>query len=327
MAFTPSFIGAFGAYCAEKLDLPYVIQYGSDLEDYADLYKPATLAGVLGAPILAPYFLKMSIRRTLKYWRGFLVRPSGSSYFRYVGRHMLLPLHEQADLIVATSEKTAGRLRSWPIKQNIVAIPTGVDALPDNPDFQKHFRNKYHLKKDDELVLYVGRMSAEKNLERLISSFELLAARRPKLKLLMVGDFQHRWKLERRARAGNFSERIIFTGRIDRQDLGAVYDLADVFVFPSLTDCQALVLNEAAHAGLPTVWCDDDSLNPVLKDGISGLRAKDDDADLAAKIEKILDNPKLAKRLAAGAKGLADDYTEDKQTEKLIDCLIKLTSY
>lgn len=326
VAFTPTFIGGFGAYCAQRLGIPYVIQYGTDLEAYAELYKPATIGGIVAAPIMAPYLLRMSPRQTLAYWRGFLRGGRNETYLTAVTRHMLSGLHASADLVIATSEKIADKLRRWPIDQTIEVIPTGVDGLPASPAFKRTFMNKFNLSTHDELVLYAGRMSAEKNLEKLIEAFNLLAAERPQAKLLMVGDFQHRWKLEAKAAQTDYPERIIFTGRVDRAELGSIYELADVFAFPSVTDCQALVINEAAHAGLPIVWCDVPGLNPVLSDDVSGLQAKDDAADFAAKLTNVLEDKKLRAKLAAGARRRASIYSEQSQTNQLAAALARLVN-
>lgn len=324
VAFTPTFIGGFGAYCARRLDIPYVIQYGTDLEAYASMYKPATIGGIAAAPIMAPYLLGMSARETLAYWRGFFGGGKNEPYLTAVSRHMLSGLHAKTDLVVATSEKIAGKLRRWPIEQAIVVIPTGVDALPADDAFKKSFMHQYSLSSDDEIILYAGRMSAEKNLEMLIDAFVYLAASRPKAKLLLVGDFQHRWKLEAKAAKTSQAARIIFTGSVARQELGAVYGLADVFAFPSMTDCQALVINEAAHAGLPMVWCDDPSLNPILKNAVTGLQADNDKADFGAKLALILENAKLSQKLSKGARKEAAKFSESRQTAKLEGQLTQL---
>ena len=323
VAFTPSLIGVLGAYVSKGLGIPYVIQYGTDMEHYSDLYKPTTIAGILASAPLGPYLLKLGLSDTFSYLKGFIItkRKKGESYYRYITRHGLEALHRQAAAVIATSDKIAHNLRQWSIEQNIQTIPTGVDAIPVDANFKEYFSKKYGLKKADQTVLYVGRMSSEKNLELLIDAFEDVALARPNAKLLMVGDFQHRWKLEKKAADTNYRERIIFTGQVKREELGAVYALADLFAFPSLTDCQALVLNEAAHAGLPLVWCDCEDLNLVLRDKVSGLASKNDKADFAAKLIQVLSDDKLAKKLGDGARVLANRSTEAKQTRKLADLL------
>ena len=318
LAFTPSQIGAFGAYCSAKLDTPYIIQYGTDMEEYAELYKTTTIVGILGSMLLAPYLLKMGLGESWKFFGGYFIKPDKKlSYYKSITRHILSALHLHSQVVIATSEKIAKKLEAWPIKQNVEVIPTGVNQLPTDKNYKIYFANKYGLHADDEIILYAGRLSVEKNLNLLIDSFELVAQKRPRSKLLLVGDFQYRQNLEQKTSQSAFKERIIFTGQIERNELGSVYELGTVFAFPSITDCQALVLNEAAHAGLPLVWCDEQSLNSVLKDGLSGLQARNNKNDFASKILKILNDKKLKNKLGAGANKLAQDYTEAKQTKKL----------
>jgi 1,2-diacylglycerol 3-alpha-glucosyltransferase len=324
VGFTPSYIGGFGYYCAKRLDIPYLIHYGTDLENYGELYKSTTIGGMIGAPILAPYLLGMGFSEWLHYFFGMFRSSDNEAYFSSVCRHMMLPLHKRTAAVIATSDKIANKLKTWPIEQNISVIPTGVNNLPLDQNFKKYFADKYGLTLNDEIILYAGRLSVEKNLDLLIAAFAKIAVTRPKAKLLLVGDFQYRHNLEQQAKETGFSDRIIFSGQVDRADLGSVYALGDVFAFPSLTDCQALVLNEAAHAGLPLVWCDTDSLNPVLEDEVSGLKAEANKEDMAQKLDRILSDDRLAKRLSDGAKAKASAFTEKKQTDKIEELLKEL---
>ncbi len=317
MSFTPSIVGAFGAYCSNKLNIPLVLHYSTDLEEYAELYKLATVGGVLGSAFLAPYFLKMNVNEALNFYKGEVIRRDHKdSYYKYVTRHIISSLHSRADLVITTSKKMENKLKSWPVQQKIETIATGVDPLPQNQDFKKYFAKKFELESEDEVILYAGRLSIEKNLDLLLDAFELVAASRPKAKLLLVGDFQYRHNLEEKASRSSYKDRIIFAGQVQRDELGAVYTIADVFAFPSLTDCQALVLNEAALSGLPLVWCDED-LNEVLIDDKTGYRSSNDPTDFAQKLEEILSQPKLKSELGHNAKSEAEKYSEKRQTEKL----------
>lgn len=321
VAYTPVFVGGFGVYCSKKLHIPYVMQYGTDMESYAALYKPATLGGIVGAVLLAPYLLKMTASETWDFYKGYFASRNKQSFYSFAARHMMIPIHRHSSAVVATSEKIAEKLAQWPIKQKVTVIQTGVDPLPVEKNATQKFAREYKIKSSDEIILYVGRLSAEKNIELLITAFDHIAGARPNAKLLLVGDFQHRKTLENLASKSNYADRIIFAGKVKRTDLGSIYALGDIFAFPSVTDCQALVLNEAASAGLPLVWCDSEKLNPVLKSRVSGLQAKNIAADFAEKINQILSNKDLRTRLGAGAKKLASDYTEVAQTKKLVELL------
>jgi glycosyltransferase involved in cell wall biosynthesis len=101
--------------------------------------------------------------------------------------------------------------------------------------------------------------------------------------------------------------------------------VADVFVFPSLTDTQAIVLNEAAHAGLPFVWIDSD-LNAVLQDSKTGFQAQNTPASFAREVTKLLADKDLRVQFGRQSRTVAQKMTEAKQTKKmanLLDALVE----
>ncbi len=100
--------------------------------------------------------------------------------------------------------------------------------------------------------------------------------------------------------------------------MGSVYKAADLFAFPSLTDTQGLVLNEAANAGLPLVTATDD-MNEIIQDKVNGFVVGNSASAFAKSFAKILDDVDLYKSMAAQSKKIAKKYTEKKQTEILVD--------
>src|SRR5690606_38987321 len=109
--------------------------------------------------------------------------------------------------------------------------------------------------------LFVGRINREKGVDLLFSAFGRVAAARPQAKLLLVGArYETRWYTGLMRDLGPaVAQRVIWVGEQPADVVAAAYGLADVFAFPSRTDTQALVLQEAAHAGVPAVLAD-----PVL---------------------------------------------------------------
>ncbi|HEX5447601.1 MAG TPA: glycosyltransferase [Candidatus Saccharimonadales bacterium] len=322
--FTPSLIGGLGAHIALKLGIPYVVQYGTDMEAYAEDYKLTTIVGVVGAALFVPHFYRLGWRGGLQFYKN-LIKSFGPGFYRSAARAMMSPLHQKAAAIIAISDKTAAQISRWPLKQRIATIPTGVDVIRKNPVATKRFKKAFGIQAKDQVVLYAGRLSVEKNLDKLIDTFELVAKTNPRAKLLLAGDFQYRKHLQNRAASLPCGDRIIFCGQIERRLMGCVYALAEVFVFASTTDCQAIVLNEAAQAGLPLVWCDSANLNPVLKDGVSGLQAENSAPDLAAKITELLKSETLRSTYGRQAKKLARRYGEAAQTKKIEKLLAQVT--
>lgn len=317
MIFTPGQIGSMGAYAADRLNIPMVIQYGTDFLAYIKEY-PVALPAAMALLIAAPVTVGFSIGETARVLKSALRnQQAGLTWSQSFLQKALLALHERAALVIAVSDKINHQLAAWPGKQQIATLPTGVNRLPIDLGFQKRFIKKHMLEPKDEIILYAGRLAPEKNLDLLLNAFELLAQKRQRAKLLLVGDYTYREELERQASGLASNKRIVFAGRLPRKQLGSVYPLAKAFAFPSLTDTQALVLNEAAHAARPLVWCDTPLLNPVLVNGQTGWQAKNSAKDLALNLEKLLANPSQAQKMGLNARRIARQLSEAKQAKKL----------
>ncbi len=112
-------------------------------------------------------------------------------------------------------------------------------------------------------------------------------------------------------------EDVIFTGRIQRDQLGAAYGSADIFLFPSTTDTQGLVVNEAAGAGLPLILCDPD-VSEVFIDGVTGfLSSANDPTKFAVAMETLASNAKMRANLGKAAQQRAAEFSEIGQMRKL----------
>jgi glycosyltransferase involved in cell wall biosynthesis len=230
-------------------------------------------------------------------------------------------LYSKADAVIALSRKSKKQLEKWQYngyRYEVTLLPNGVDALP-RPTKKRlaDFYEQFELSERDEIFGFVGRLAEEKNLAILIKAFEKVGKLRPRAKLLFVGDFEYRKKLEELAAVSKFGDRIVFTGALPREELGVVYAALDVFVFPSLKDTQGWVLHEAAHAGLPIVLIDKD-LSEVVIDGKNGYLARNNATDVARKVTALLRSPTLRAKFGEQSKILARNYSEKGQAKKLI---------
>jgi len=312
---TPGQIGLFGAYYARRHDLPLVTTYHTDLYEYVTHY-PGVLPGVVALSILAPYVTgggagERRISRSC-------VRPERSIdrwNQKVVERGMTL-IHNSCDLVITPSAKMAAQLGGWNTTSRIATLPSGVDEIPATPAEIEAARREYGLADDEQVVLYVGRIGSEKNLSVLIDAFTHVARGNAKARLMLIGPGDEENRFRDQAAATACADRITFTGRKPRAELGAFYGLAEVFAFPSTADTQALVVNEAAWAGTPIVMVDRD-ISQIVEDGVSGLYAANAAEDFAAKISALLDDPQRAKALGAVARERASKLTAGVQAGKL----------
>lgn len=320
--FTPSQVGLLGLNAAVRHNTPLIVQHSTDLYEFSENY-PNVLPGCLAlVGVIFPMSVKLKgqdVREIIKLHRP---RRHITTWNQDIISRAMTILYSKADAAIALSRKSQKQLQSWQDKSyryKVTLLPNGVDAIP-TPSAKRldEFRKKWGLHETDEVYGFVGRLAEEKNLPVLIRAFETIGRDRPKAKLLFVGDFEYRKVLEKMAAKSKYADRIIFTGFINREDLGVAYAALDVFAFPSLKDTQGWVLHEAAHAGRPIVIIDRD-LSEVVEDGKNGYFAKNNAADIARKITDLLKSPAKRAKFGAHSKVLASHYGQAKQTKKLID--------
>jgi glycosyltransferase involved in cell wall biosynthesis len=302
------------------LHKPVVSEYCTDLFEYIDLYP-------LAPPVLAilafalPFIFKLTKEEARLLRRSWQPGRSKGSWGREMVKNNLTVLHAHCNAVISHSRKSTAQLKSW---QSSVAtypieiIPTGVDAPPAVTDKEvKQFKRKWNVKDDDEVIAYFGRVSPEKNLGLLIKMFEIVAQNRPKAKLFIMGaSGNYGAKLAQKAAATSVGDRIVLTGRYDADKLAMWNSASKVFAFPSLTDTQAVAIHEAARLGLPTVMIDE-QVTEVIKDGKNGYFCKNDPADMAEKVERILSDDKLRTKMSAESRRSAALFSERNQAKKI----------
>lgn len=163
----------------------------------------------------------------------------------------------------------------------------------------------------------------------MVDAFEIVRQRIPNAELMIVGDWKNtprslRRKLQHAARFGG----VKLPGQIPREKLGAYYASGDAFVFASLTDTQALVLHEAAHAGLPIIMVDHE-LRLVVEPGVNAVLARENAASLAGSMIsmiKALEDPEFRAQAQQRSRELAAKWTIENQSREFIDIYRKLAA-
>lgn len=189
-------------------------------------------------------------------------------YVRYCNRH--------CDRLIVTSRDIHERLRAEGFTK-LEYVPLGV-----NLDL---FRPEANGNGKPVTLLYVGRLSPEKDLDILIQAFKLLAARGD-YRLNIVGEGPLRPRLERQA-AGD--PRVAFLGPLEYgEDLAKIYASADVFTLPSPNETFNLAVLEALASGIPVVGVQQGGPVNLVHPGFGALAEPGNAADLAAKVEKVV---------------------------------------
>jgi glycosyltransferase involved in cell wall biosynthesis len=190
---------------------------------------------------------------------------------------------------------TTGELRSMASR-----FSSRVELIPNGVDTQLFVPAGAAPRSGPPRVLYVGRLSPEKNLETIVHAISSLGAGAT---ATMIGAGPLRGNLEALARAREVE--IKFPGIVEQAKLPAVYGAADVFVLASFTEGHPKVLLEAMACGVPCVASDCAGNRSLITDGETGLlfdpRRPD---ELAARLRRVRDDPALAARLGKAGRAL-----------------------
>ena len=301
-------VGLLGVWVAQRANRPLVVTWHTDLEAYAEHYWH------LG-PFLYGAYQLIALRAEPKPWKA-LAKMRWKRPRRGGAQLQLLQaasdMLTSADVVTTPSDKTGTRVLELAPRARVRVVPNGLDPLPDRAAIPRAKGPR---------LLYVGRVSPEKGLDLLLDAFELVQDFEPDAELMIVGDWKDsppglRRRLQKAARRGG--TRLV--GRVPRDELAAYYGGSDVFVFPSMTDTQALVLHEAALCGLPLVIVDPE-LNLVVDPGVNALVARPNMVSLSQAIMamlRMLKDPAFAAEAAARSRDLADQWTIERQATEMM---------
>lgn len=220
--------------------------------------------------------------------------------------------------IIAPSEQMKQEIRSYGVRSPIVALPFGVDAEDFSQPVQWDARTALNLPHED-ILLYAGRVAREKNLELLVGAFEQVVATHPAARLVIAGDGPYRRELQHIVTGKGLDNHVIFTGFLERPALIDFYKQATMFVFPSMTDTQGLVVMEAMTAGAPVVAVNVLGPVDVIRDGKTGILVEPDVSRFASACTDLLNDPEKRSALGESAREWALTHTSQTSTQKLLE--------
>ncbi|WP_315791019.1 glycosyltransferase family 1 protein [Fischerella sp. JS2] len=233
----PAVLGLAGIFYSKVLDIPLVASYHTHLPQYLQHYGLGMLEGLL--------------------WE------------------LLKAGHNQAALNLCTSTAMMEELTTHGIER-VNLWQRGVDTETFHPSLVSE-EMRSHLSQnhpDSPLLLYVGRLSAEKEIERIKPILEAI----PTARLALVGDGPHRQALEKHFADTNTH----FVGYLVGKELASAFASADAFIFPSRTETLGLVLLEAMAAGCPVVAACSGGIPDIVTDGVNGYLFAPDTGDEGA---------------------------------------------
>lgn len=218
-------------------------------------------------------------------------------------------LHRAADLTLVTSTVLATELKAARVAAayKIRLWHKGVDSESFHPRYRSH-EMRVHLTNGEPqkpLIIHVGRLGVEKNLE----FFKMLMDRLPNVRLAFIGDGPYRMELEEMF-AGM---PVVFTGMLHGEELSQAYASGDIFVTPSESETLGFVVLEAMSSGVPVVAARAGGIPDIVsaeEEGKTGfLFTPGDIDDCLHKIKLLLNSPEL--QLSVGKAGRAEVEKHD----------------
>lgn len=242
----------------------------------------------------------------------FLVKPI-QSYLRW--------FHNNTNLTCVPSRDTERALRDFGVTCPLTVVGRGVDTELFHPERRsEQLRQQWGVQANTRVMLYVGRLSPEKEIEFIIQHYKKILATGQALKLVIVGDGPQRNELL----ALNENRNIIFTGSLSGIELATVYASCDVFVFASQVETFGNVVLEAMASGLAVIAYDYAAAHLYIKHKQMGWLAPKGDQHGFAQYMQQLPQQKTLQKMGQQARQMANQIGWDYPVGQLEQALYRV---
>lgn len=287
----PFVSGSFGLFAANRYGLPLVFTNHTRYDLYVKQYLPL-LPSAISETALQAFFHHFS--------------------------------HRCAALI-APSRGVADVMKGWGVDGRIEIIPNGVElerfAQPAGAT-----RRELSLPEAAIIATFVGRMSGEKNITRLLTYYAHIAAEEQRSHLLLVGGGPELDDYRAVVQRLGLAARVTLTGNVPYTRLPAYLALSDFFVTASVTEVHPLSLIEAAAAGLPALGVRSPGVSDVIVDEVTGLLADDNALSFGLRFLRLVDDAALRRRLGQAAQSRSQQFSAAENARRILQLYRELVS-
>ncbi len=249
----------FALIMAKDLNIPLVHTYHTIYEDYTHYFAPIAL-----------------------------LNNRAKAFARFYTRKCCNFVEE----VIVPTKKVEELLTSYRVFRNINVIPTGIDL---KKFYKGNFteeqiaqvRKRFHISPEQKVILYLGRVSPEKNIGELLKAMPTYRKKHSDIRFVVVGAGPDLENLKKLSKELKLQDTVVFAGEQPWDEIALYYQLGDVFVSASQSETQGLTYFEAMAAGLPVVAKKDPCLNEILKDSFNGYAFETQEEFLQA-LDKVL---------------------------------------
>lgn len=248
-------------------------------------------------------------------------------YLHYVGLSAvkkLMPVYireytRHCDMVIAPTPLMKDYLEDIKITAPVRVLPTGITRESFYPQEEKaNALRKELLKEKKYLFCTVARLAKEKNISFLLRSLAIRKkAGHNDFCLALIGEGPEKEQLQRQARQLDLEKEIIFTGRVPNSEIREYCKAADLFLFPSTSETQGIVLLEGMAAGTPVLAVEATGTRDIVINGKNGYMTEEKEEVFAEKLMDILKKKEI-EFLRTGARETAENYSSSLIAEKAL---------
>ena len=284
-------IGTFARLFAKQYNIPLVHTYHTLYEDYVHY-------------ITKGYFQKSS-KKIVEYLSKFYCETTAT------------------ELIVPTNKIYKLFTEKYKFSKNIHIIPTGIEVERFYKENQKQsdiddLRKELNISKKDFVLLFVGRLAEEKNVEFLIHSHAELIKKYDNIKLLIVGDGPDKEKYEEYSKKLGLEDYVIFTGKVAWKDMPIYYHISDIFTTASKTETQGLTIIEAMAANTIPVCMRDEAFQSMVTENLNGLFFETEE-EYQQEILDLYEDKKKLEKFDKQARIQAEHYSSKNYADRVLE--------
>ncbi|GEM_PF-671296 len=243
-------------------------------------------------------------------------------------------LARKADAIRVVSNGTKDKLVKAGIRSDkifVISTPTDLSKfLSFDQSRVYELKQKYNFENKNKVLIFDGRIEKVKNLNWFLEVFAELKKEYQNLIFLIIGQGTEKENLIKKTKALNLESSVKFLNKVDYEDLTNYYQIADIYILPSLSESFGKVLVQAGASGLPCVASATTGAKEIIPSSTKVTAGRQDEEtgllvpinnkkQFINKILKLLKDEKLAKQMGANAKiFVKENFDGDTQIKKII---------
>ena len=241
------------------------------------------------------------------------------SWMRYLARHFTRNQCNAVDRVITPSTAMQAVLVQYGVTTEAEIIPTGIELDELRQGNGKAFREKHGIDRERPVIVHVGRVAHEKNIDFLLTMLGQVRKKINDVLMVIAGEGPALAHLKKVTARLGLQDNVKFIGYLSRDgELLDCYCCGDAFVFSSRTETQGLVLLEAMALGVPVVSTAVMGTKDILAPQKGALVANEEPQEFADKVHQVLSNRDLRSQLSTEAVQYVRGWTAQAMADRLL---------